>query len=764
MAIETTNIHSGPYTGTGAADQEFAVTFQSAGTDEIAVYLDGELVDTSDWSFDRDADGRGTVVATLTGEVYIFSEPAFTQEVSFQRFGPFFPDDVNPPLDRAAARDQWLKYRLDRLFPEAALIPGAGAGMYFAFDADGNPGFASGTGTDAALRTDLASSGFTLVKYKRAGASTFGRSAKAMEEAGMLGNGLSVMHFINPDFDEAIRADTLTGENLSDSFNAAFADAASAAGNRTVEAPAGHYPVDVSDGGEACLLMPIGANLRMDDQAWLLPAEGDPGNGCTAIIVRGNNRLLVNIDGQALADANTPDQAWLYADASIPNGVRAYSSSNYGLNATNVDISGKFRNLRYMIQTEGAKRWKIHDARFSRSFWSAILMAANTDKHCLHNLVCGNHFEDIGDYGCAFYEVEFNTNGVSAYNSIIGNTGERGNLRTNGHLLGWELGQVALQRHNLIACNTYERGRADLTFCRGLAVMNTSSNGRIIGNIANGAGATSSADEAITLIGSRNIEVSHNTVSAYRGRAVSQEGGSDIDISNNLIEDCGGSGVTAVILLALADSASRISARNNRVVTRTLGYAANIAAIGAVQATGKTVDGLTVTGNEIVLPLDTAVSIVGANDDGLKNVVVTSNICRGDPAGTLSKGPMIQVRYASKVTVSSNYGTEWRFGLDLRDNASQVHRFNEFHGAATLGYGAAIAGSSNIDSDGNVISQTVTARLDGTLPKDLTSAVFGPNDDLFPLVSAADAAAAITAGVSIGMQYRIGSDMRIRDS
>jgi len=156
MTTETLNTSSGPYPGTGAVDQEFAVTFQSAGADQIIVYLDGVVVDTDDWSFARDADGRGTVTATLTGEVYIVSDPSFAQEGDFQRFGPYFPDDVNPHLDLAARRDQYLKAKVDTVVPDGGEVPGAGAGKFLARDAEGVPVFASGTGADAGLRIDLA--------------------------------------------------------------------------------------------------------------------------------------------------------------------------------------------------------------------------------------------------------------------------------------------------------------------------------------------------------------------------------------------------------------------------------------------------------------------------------------------------------------------------------------------------------------------------------------------------------------------------------
>lgn len=180
MTVETLITFSGPYTGTGAEDQEFPVEFQSASADEIEVLLDGEVVDPSAWSFDRDDDGRGTLIATLAGEVYIQSVPSFAQETDFQRYGPYFPDDVNAPLDRAAIRDQYLKDRLAR--SPVAPRDGSWNGMFAAVDADGNWTPASGTGADSALRADLASaagSGASLISFKQLGNFTILRDLRA---------------------------------------------------------------------------------------------------------------------------------------------------------------------------------------------------------------------------------------------------------------------------------------------------------------------------------------------------------------------------------------------------------------------------------------------------------------------------------------------------------------------------------------------------------------------------------------------------------
>lgn len=775
MTTETTNTFSGPYTGTGTADQEFSVTFQSTGDDEIAVWLDGELVDTSDWSFERDADGRGTVTATLTGEVYILSAPSLAQEADFQRFGPFFPDMVNPPLDRAARTMQVLSRRLDRIAPHDP--PGAGASKFLARDAAGLPYYANGTGTDEGLREDLAdTSGFTLIMHKRAESGSFARTAAQREAAGMNGPGLSVLEFSSPAFDEALRAETLTNADVSfsDAFNLAFA-ASLSAGNGMVDAPAGHYPVDISDSGEACLIMPIGTSLQMDPRGLLLPAGATTDGGITTIIVRGNNLLDgVNIDGRALVDANTPDGAWLYADARNPNGIRAYFDADYGLGAEDVTIqNGSLRNLRYGIQSEGAKRWRIQNMRIARTFWSAILMSANTGQHCLHNMVVLNHFEDIGDYACAFNEIGGNTNGQSAFNSISFNTGERANLRTNGHFVGWELAQVLLQHHNKIVGNDYERGRADITFCRGLGVMNSCSHSLMADNVAKGAGSTSNADEAFSARGSKFLQIRGNLASDYRGSAFVLDGCENVTLDGNQVVDCGGSGNAFPIRLALESGGRAITASNNRV-SITAAYAAwasQVPSIGAVQAATKVLRDISIIDNVLDRFFDVGISVQGDATLTAINVEIARNKCYAreseDPATTYSEAWPIQAINCVKLTVKDNRSYDAKKGFDIRSSVGVLLAGNEFFGTGTLLYGARLNGSSIIRSRDNRIHQTVTYRLVNNdenaaiKPTDLTDAKFGWDDEFFLNVNAADDTAATAAGVVIGMEYHNAGARRV---
>lgn len=159
MTIVSTSTSSGPYAAT--ADTTFAVTSYTVSEDEIEITLDGAIVSPTLYTFTRDTDGTGEVVfaSAVTGEVIIYSKPAFDQPDEFQRFGAFFPDMINDKLDKAAARDLYLR---DAVLP-AGSTRASRAGFYLGWDAAGNPDLISGQGNpggnimSVGLFTDISS-------------------------------------------------------------------------------------------------------------------------------------------------------------------------------------------------------------------------------------------------------------------------------------------------------------------------------------------------------------------------------------------------------------------------------------------------------------------------------------------------------------------------------------------------------------------------------------------------------------------------------
>lgn len=163
MPVTTLTVSTGPLTAAGTTPLPFDFDAQSA--DEIEVTLDGIIVSPSLYSVELNGDNTGEVTPLTTfgtGEVYINSKPDFDQAANWERYAPFFPDQIVPPLDRIARQLLFLKSKIDGGIVD--LPAAAKAGYYSAWDADGLPVAASGTGADAGLRTDLAASpGSSLV-------------------------------------------------------------------------------------------------------------------------------------------------------------------------------------------------------------------------------------------------------------------------------------------------------------------------------------------------------------------------------------------------------------------------------------------------------------------------------------------------------------------------------------------------------------------------------------------------------------------------
>lgn len=171
MAVETTNAYSGPY-ATNGVTTTFPFTFSAMSADDVAVILrDADGVDTIATGYSVSLTGAapspGSVifdVAPADGlELLPYLDPEFTQETEFEDGSAWLARPVNNANDRAVLRDQVLKRDLERaiLAPigeSGVTLPSIAGrvGKFLAFDASGLPTVASGSGTDGALRTDLA--------------------------------------------------------------------------------------------------------------------------------------------------------------------------------------------------------------------------------------------------------------------------------------------------------------------------------------------------------------------------------------------------------------------------------------------------------------------------------------------------------------------------------------------------------------------------------------------------------------------------------
>ena len=195
MTVEVTTYYSGPYITNGATTV-FPFSFISMDADELGVLLrDADGVDTiantADYSVTRAADGTGSVSfasAPASGsDLYIFSDVSFAQSVEFEDGSGWKASPVNSVADRSAARDIWLKGRVDRslvapLGESLSALPTVDnrLGKFLAFDAAGDPVAADGTGPDGGLRSDLAASGGSALSgFINSGTGATARTAQA---------------------------------------------------------------------------------------------------------------------------------------------------------------------------------------------------------------------------------------------------------------------------------------------------------------------------------------------------------------------------------------------------------------------------------------------------------------------------------------------------------------------------------------------------------------------------------------------------------
>jgi hypothetical protein len=192
MTVNSSASYSGPYTADGITTA-FPFAFIAASPDEVAVIRladSGEYIELGGYTVET-SDTGGTVTfstAPVAGDpIYLVSAPNFLQQTTFANQSNWSPTTMNAALDRAAIRDIALQAQLDQslMTPVGevpAFLPTADtrAGMFLAFDADGDPiATPSVGGADTALRTDLAGSGGSaLVGFMPQGSGAVSRSAQ----------------------------------------------------------------------------------------------------------------------------------------------------------------------------------------------------------------------------------------------------------------------------------------------------------------------------------------------------------------------------------------------------------------------------------------------------------------------------------------------------------------------------------------------------------------------------------------------------------
>ena len=246
MTISSTTRKAGPFLGNGSAttfDFAYKVFDREDVVATLAVVATGAetaLVLDTHYSValnsDQNNDPGGTVTYPISGSAMasthrltLTSDIDELQSTDIQNAGGFYPEVIEDAIDRVTALVQQHREKLDRTLKapvsETTLgdLPTAvdRAGLFLAFDGTGAPTTASGTGSDGALRTDLAAStagkGALLVAFKDELSPAY---LKTMSDIAN-GDPVSVFRFIAKTAHAAIQART-SAVDVSDNFEEAL--------------------------------------------------------------------------------------------------------------------------------------------------------------------------------------------------------------------------------------------------------------------------------------------------------------------------------------------------------------------------------------------------------------------------------------------------------------------------------------------------------------------------------------------------------------
>lgn len=209
MTISSTTRVAGPFIGNGTATV-FPFTFKVFAAADLQVIrlivasgIEQQLILNSDYTVTLNGNqntnpgGNITLISGVLPAGYtltITSDIANLQPTDLTNQGGFYPEVITDSLDRATIQIQQLADGKERAVraPVSDPIPinmdlppiAERAGKFLTFDGAGEPAVSSGTGTDTALRTDLAnqtalSAGAGLVGFRQTDATATGRTALA---------------------------------------------------------------------------------------------------------------------------------------------------------------------------------------------------------------------------------------------------------------------------------------------------------------------------------------------------------------------------------------------------------------------------------------------------------------------------------------------------------------------------------------------------------------------------------------------------------
>ena len=225
MTISSTVRIAGPFIGSGAATVfPFAFKVFAAAEMQVAKLnttsnVEIILVLNTDYTVQLNGDQNGTPGGTITlpavlasgFNLTITSDIANLQPTDLTNQGGFYPEVITDALDRATIQIQQLDQNSraikiplsDGVLDMTTPVVAARANKYLAFDAAGLPVVSAGTGSDSALRTDLAnatavSAGSRLSGFRQTGTGATARTVDAklkdtvsVKDFGAVGDGVA---------------------------------------------------------------------------------------------------------------------------------------------------------------------------------------------------------------------------------------------------------------------------------------------------------------------------------------------------------------------------------------------------------------------------------------------------------------------------------------------------------------------------------------------------------------------------------------------
>jgi len=218
MTISSTARIAGPFTGNGVTTT-FSFTYKVFSTLDVQVIrltistgIETTLTIVTDYTItlngDQDSNPGGNIVL-VTPLLALYkltatSDIANLQPTDLTNQGGFYPEVITDALDRATIQIQQLADQTDRAIKipisDGVLdmtTPGTAdrASKYFVYDASGLPSVSSGSGTDTALRTDLANASASLAGSRLSGFRQDGTGATARTVDAKLKDTISVNDF-----------------------------------------------------------------------------------------------------------------------------------------------------------------------------------------------------------------------------------------------------------------------------------------------------------------------------------------------------------------------------------------------------------------------------------------------------------------------------------------------------------------------------------------------------------------------------------------